>query len=149
MKIENPEAYDYAVRRNREIDAWRAARANERKAENLERQASEFAALEAARVELASVIASYRQVCRPAETEWKWLDALSVLCGFETDEQIRVRHDASRDQVYQWRRRGLLLLLGDFSETLRKYIDSGRLRRPHNWSAGKASARKKGYQGRR
>lgn len=148
MAADNPWAFAKVVKWRTQVDAYRQDESRRRvEARKAEHQAA-LSALERCRAELLGLIAAYRQVCSPVEIEWRWLDALEVLGGTRTDGDVQSEHGASRDCVYQWRRRGLLLLAPDFSPELAEHIRSGRLRRPAAWSQDQAAWRRRnGYKG--
>lgn len=148
MAADNPWSFAATVRRRAEIDAHRQAERRRRvEARKAEHQAA-LSTLGRCRAELLGLIAAYRQLCSSADIERRWLDALEVLVGTRTDGDVQAEHGASRDCVYQWRRRGLLLLAPDFSPELAEHVRSGRLRRPAAWSTSQAARRRRnGYRG--
>jgi hypothetical protein len=140
--VRDREAYVAVASRNAVADARRQAQAAQRRVKREAQRAAEVDALAAARQELAGLISDYRTVCAQGDIEAKWLLALSVLVGATTDTEIRATHGVSRDVVYQWRRRGLLLLDQDFSNNLRSHLAT-RLMRPPQWSVGSKSLRRR------
>lgn len=141
-KVRQPHAYIETALYLAEISEWKRVQAQKRAQEREQQIVRELQLLENARAELAICIADYRTVCRPAETEYRWLDALSVLVGATCDADLRQTYGVSRDVVYQWRRRGLLLLQPDFSDDLCAHIYKGRLERPVTWKKGAAASRR-------
>jgi hypothetical protein len=141
-KVTDRQAYTAQAAYRQKVDVWKQAQAALKRAAYEAEVAAEIENLRSARAELAALIADYRTVCSAGETETKWLEALSVLVDETTDSALRKRYEVSTDCVYQWRRRGLVLLRSDFSPNLRSQMMT-RLTRPSNWKVTHMAKRRR------